>query len=222
MIHGIDVERVRASVFDLGGVLFEGGPATVVEFGLRCGLEPERWRELRRELFSDEGPWARVERGEMALEDFARLLKDTVEKAGGSVDLDRARRFMGDDGNGEGRIRREILEAIGRIRRRMPTALLTNNVAEWRESWRRTLPLDDLFDVVVDSSECGFRKPEPRIYELTRARLGVPHDGIFFVDDLGVNLKSARALGWQTLKYEDTARVLEVLEALGRGPSLRA
>jgi len=73
---------------------------------------------------------------------------------------------------------------------------------------------------VIDSSEVGVRKPEPAIYELTRARLDLPHEAIFFLDDLGVNLKAARALGWQTLRYDDTTRVLEVLDALAasRGP----
>ncbi len=79
---------------------------------------------------------------------------------------------------------------------------------------------DALFDVVIDSSEVGTRKPEPAIYEITQARLGIPHDALFFVDDLGVNLKPARALGWQTLRYDDTARVLEVLDALAVKPAL--
>jgi epoxide hydrolase-like predicted phosphatase len=96
----------------------------------------------------------------------------------------------------------------------MPTALLTNNIREWRDEWRTLIDVDALFDVVIDSCEVGTRKPETAIYEVTRERLGLPHDALFFLDDIGANLKVARALGWQTLRYDDTARVLEVLDAI--------
>src|SRR6185295_14968499 len=113
-----------------------------------------------------------------------------------------ARNFMGNTGaSATERLRSEIVDAAARLHTRMPTALLTNNIPEWRNGWRSMIDVDGLFDVVVDSSEVGMRKPEPEIYELTRAKLGLPHTAIFFLDDLGVNLKSARALGWQTLRY---------------------
>jgi len=69
--------------------------------------------------------------------------------------------------------------------------------------------------VVIDSSAVGSRKPEPRIYEITRERLGVAHDDIFFVDDIGQNLKAARSLGWQTLLYSSTEEVLDTISAIG-------
>ena len=119
------------------------------------------------------------------------------------------------------RLRPEIVAAAQRIHARMPTALLTNNVAEWRGAWRQTVEVETIFDIVIDSSEVGFRKPDVRIYEATQERLGVPHEDLFFVDDIGQNLKAARALGWQTLKYEDTGIVLEVLDALAEGEPLR-
>jgi putative hydrolase of the HAD superfamily len=112
------------------------------------------------------------------------------------------------------RLRTEIVDAAARLHGRMPTALLTNNIPEWREGWRSLIDVGALFDVVVDSCEVGMRKPEPAIYELTRAKLGVSHASLFFLDDLGVNLKAARSLGWQTLRYDDTTRVLSVLDAL--------
>ena len=71
-----------------------------------------------------------------------------------------------------------------------------------------------LFDVIIDSSEVGARKPEPRIYEITREKLGVAHDEIFFLDDIGQNLKAARALGWNTVLFTDTDEALAVLETL--------
>ena len=102
------------------------------------------------------------------------------------------------------------------LRKRLPTALLTNNIAEWREGWRRRIDVDALFDVVVDSSDEGMRKPEPGIYRLTEERLGLPGEALLFVDDLGVNLKTAMERGWQTLKYVDTADVVAALEQVAQ------
>ncbi|MEE8434741.1 MAG: HAD-IA family hydrolase, partial [bacterium] len=94
--------------------------------------------------------------------------------------------------------------------------LLTNNIAEWRERWRRRVDVDALFDVVVDSSEEGIRKPEPAIYRLTEERLGLPGEALLFVDDLGVNLKAALERGWQTLMFVDTAEVVAALEQVAQ------
>ena len=111
-------------------------------------------------------------------------------------------------------LRQEIVAACRALRARMPTALLTNNILEWRTGWRQRIPVQELFDIVVDSCEVGCRKPEPRIYALVEEQLGLPGDGLLFIDDLGVNLKSAHARGWQTVKYDDTAKVLGVLNAV--------
>jgi putative hydrolase of the HAD superfamily len=214
-VHGIDPRRVSAAVFDLGGVFLAGGVESVRGFGGRHELPSAAWDRIRAELFHEAGVWSACERGEVPFERFVARLRELVAAAGGSVSDDDARNFMGSMGDDAGqRLRREIVDATARVHAVMPTALLTNNIPEWRDGWRALLDLASLFDVVIDSSEVGMRKPEPPIYELTRERLGVPHDAIFFLDDLGVNLKPARALGWQTLRYEDTARVLEVLDAL--------
>ena len=79
-----------------------------------------------------------------------------------------------------------------------------------------------LFDHVIDSSEVGARKPEPAIYEMTRERLGVAHGEIFFIDDIGQNLKAARAFGWQTYLFRDESEALATLERLLSGARLRA
>ncbi len=220
--HDVDPARVQAAVFDLGGVFLAGGVESVRGFGARHGLAPDTWDAIRGELFHDEGIWSACERGEVTLERFVARLRELVTEAGGYVSRADAENFMGamNDRDAGRRLRREVIEAAARIHAVMPTALLTNNIQEWREGWRALLDLTALFDVVIDSSEVGVRKPETAIYELTREKLGLPHEAIFFLDDLGVNLKPARALGWQTLRYDDTERVLAVLAALtvGRPP----
>lgn len=212
----IHPERVRAAVFDLGGVLFEGGPREVAAFGQRVGVSSEEWASLRRTVFGNDGTWARLERGECSFVEFIEDLRSHVRSAGGRATVEQAAAFMGasDPLSHRSVLRQGMIDAVRALRRVMPTALLTNNVREWRQGWRRLLDTDALFDVVIDSSEVGTRKPEPAIYEITRAALGVGHHEIFFVDDIGQNLKAARSLGWQTYLFREEPAALEVLGRL--------
>lgn len=93
-------------------------------------------------------------------------------------------------------------------------ALCTNNVREWEPRWRAMLPIDDLFEVVVDSAFVGTRKPEPEIYALTLERLGLPAGACAFVDDLGPNVAAARDAGMHGIVYRDTAQAIAELQAL--------
>jgi putative hydrolase of the HAD superfamily len=209
----IEPARVRAVVFDLGGVFLEGGPSNVRAFGERIGLAPAAWDAIRDELFVRGDAWDRVERGEASLDDFARTLAERLRAEGVTVTPERARNFMGSPADRAAMpVRPQIVAACQALRRRMPTALLTNNIAEWRAGWRRRMNVDALFDLVVDSSAVGMRKPEEGIYRLVEQGLGLAGADLLFVDDLGVNLKTAARLGWQTLKYGRTDEVVAALE----------
>jgi putative hydrolase of the HAD superfamily len=93
-------------------------------------------------------------------------------------------------------------------------ALCTNNVREWEPLWRAKLPIDDLFEVVVDSAFVGTRKPEPEIYAITLERLGLPPEACAFVDDLERNVDAANQAGMRGIVFHDTAQALSELEAL--------
>jgi putative hydrolase of the HAD superfamily len=221
-IQGIDPRRVRAAVFDLGGVFIANSVQNVERFGLTLGMSRADWDALRQDLFLDSGWWDRLERAEITLDVFAEELRSRLAERGVAISHDQARNFMGSPGEPERMpLRPEIVAAARAIRRVMPTALLTNNVVEWRGGWRARLDPDNLFDAVIDSSEVRMRKPEVRIYAHTEQVLNLPGEALFFVDDLGVNLKPARERGWQTLKYVETAKVLEVLRALADAENLR-
>jgi putative hydrolase of the HAD superfamily len=211
----IDPARVRAVVFDLGGVFLEGGPSSVRAFGAKVGIAPAVWAAIARALFVEGDAWDRVERGESTLAAFAEALQARLVRAGVTISRGAAADFMGSPGDRAAMpVRPEIVAACKALRARMPTALLTNNIAEWRTAWRRRMEVETLFDLVVDSSEVGMRKPEEGIYRLVEQGLGLPGEALLFVDDLGVNLKTAHRLGWQTLKYVDTAAVVAALEAV--------
>ena len=96
----------------------------------------------------------------------------------------------------------------------MRLAILTNNVREWQPLWRRRMRIDELFELVVDSSFEGMRKPEPGIYALTLERLGVPGEACVFVDDVEVNLPPARAAGMHAVHFRDTAQAIAEIDAL--------
>jgi len=111
---------------------------------------------------------------------------------------------------------RELFDYYSTLRRErgLRFALLTNNVREWESAWRSKLPIDDLFELVVDSAFVGMRKPEPEIYALTLERLGLPGAACAFVDDLEHNVVAAREAGMHGIVYRDTAQAIAELDAL--------
>jgi len=93
-------------------------------------------------------------------------------------------------------------------------AICTNNVREWERHWRAMLPVDEIFDAVIDSAFVGTRKPEPQIYEITLERLGVTADAALLVDDIEVNCTAARELGMAAVWFQSTEQAIEEIEAL--------
>jgi epoxide hydrolase-like predicted phosphatase len=92
-------------------------------------------------------------------------------------------------------------------------AICTNNVREWERLWRAKLPVDEIFDVIVDSAFVGTRKPERRIYEITLERLGVPAEAALMVDDLELNCAAARELGMSAVWFQDNDQAIAEIEA---------
>jgi putative hydrolase of the HAD superfamily len=95
-------------------------------------------------------------------------------------------------------------------------AMLTNNVREWEPLWRSMLPVDEIFETVVDSGFVGCRKPESRIYALTLERIGHPAEACLFVDDVLVNCEGARRAGLRAVHFQDNEQAIaEIRAALG-------
>jgi epoxide hydrolase-like predicted phosphatase len=92
-------------------------------------------------------------------------------------------------------------------------AICTNNVREWEQRWRGMLPVDEIFDVVVDSAFVGARKPEPRIYELTLEALGVDAGAALLIDDIEANCAGARALGIHAVWFRSSEQAIADTEA---------
>jgi putative hydrolase of the HAD superfamily len=97
-------------------------------------------------------------------------------------------------------------------------AICTNNVREWEPLWRAMLPVDEIFDVVVDSAFEGTRKPERRIYDLTLERLGVAAGAALLIDDIEINCEAAREIGIRAVWFRSTQQAIQDTEAaLGDG-----
>jgi epoxide hydrolase-like predicted phosphatase len=203
---------IRAVIFDLGGVVMPSPLDVFRAYEARHGL-PHRFISDVVVAGGDHGAWSRFERGELDPEGFATTFEAECARAGGQVSVPDllAEISAGPDPHPE------MLEALRRIHAHgLLTAALTNNWAtsDGERSGTRLASLGSYFDVVVESAVEGLRKPDPRIYELTCARLGVEPDEAVFLDDLGVNLKSARTLGMATIKVADVRRALEELASV--------
>jgi putative hydrolase of the HAD superfamily len=203
----------RAVIFDLGGVVFPSPFEAFDAFDTTAGLPAGSVRGLIR-TSSETGAWAALERSELSLEEFFESLEGEAAEAGFTLD---ARALLASISNGFG-ARPEMVRAIQRIRDEgLKVAALTNNWSS-RDSGSDERPgspngRDALaFEVIVESSVERLRKPDPEIYHLVLARLGVPAAECVFLDDLGINLKPARAMGMTTIKVTDAGDALGELE----------
>ncbi len=109
----------------------------------------------------------------------------------------------------------ELIDYMRGLRERgYRLAICTNNVREWEQRWRAKLPVDEIFDVVVDSAFVGTRKPEPRIYQLTLERLAVSADAAVFIDDIEINCAAARELGIRSIWFRSNDQTIAELESV--------
>jgi putative hydrolase of the HAD superfamily len=204
--------RVEAVISDFGGVLTS---PLIEAFGaLRersgVGLEDIGRAMARVAEGSGRNPLYELETGRLALADFLSALGDALrEETGRDVRLD----GFEDAYFAELHPNEELIAYFRSLRSRgIRLALLTNNVREWEPLWRAKLPVDELFELVVDSAFVGMRKPDAEIYELTLARLGLPAEACAFLDDLDVNVAAAQAIGMRAIHYRTTAQAIADLE----------
>lgn len=197
-------EDFDAVLFDFGGVLADGPFEAFSRYEADNGL-PDGFVRALNAAGHDKNAWARLERGEVDLEEFYDLFEAEAQGAGGTLD---ARAVVG---SLSGELRPAMVEAVRRCREHFKTALLTNNFTSVRgnESFNW---LPELFDVIVESAVEGVRKPDPRFYAIACERLGVRPHRCVFLDDLGINLKPARALGMTTIKVSNEESALDALQ----------
>jgi putative hydrolase of the HAD superfamily len=201
---------IRAAFFDFGGVILSSPFEAFNGFEERNGL-PHDFIRTTNATNPDTNAWARFERSEVAFDEFCDLFEAECRAQGQTVAARELMPLLA------GEIRPAMVEAVRRCRERLLTACLTNNwvsfddfPADARADGRdRAL---GLFHHIIESSKVGVRKPDTRFYELACETCGVVPDEVVFLDDLGVNLKPAAAMGMTTIKVVDPFDSIEALE----------
>jgi putative hydrolase of the HAD superfamily len=207
---------VRAVVSDFGGVLTTPLIQSFVAFQDETGIAMETLGVAMQRIADRDGshPLFELERGQLSEADFLlRIAEELEPELGHRPEMHRFSEIYFDALEPNPPMIELMRELKGRGLR---MALLTNNVREWEPLWRSMVPIDELFEVVVDSAFVGCRKPDREIYDILLERLGVPTDGCLFVDDVEVNCEAARELGMTAVHFRDneqaTAEIRAALE----------
>ena len=199
---------ISAVLFDFGGVLSTSPFESFARYERAHGLEEGTIRRINS-TNPDTNAWAQLERGAVDLDRFCALFEVEASALGAELE---GRAVLGCLA---GDIRPEMVEAVRRCAEHFKTACLTNNFVPTDAVERPDVAaVYELFDVVIESSRAGVRKPDPRFYELACEALSVAPEEAVFLDDLGVNLKPARAMGMQTIKVTSSRQALGELAAI--------
>jgi len=205
---------IRAVVSDFGGVLTTPLMQGFVRIQADTGVPPAAFGAALARATATDGrnPLFELEVGAITEAEFlATIERELTRIVDGPVTLHGfGERYMGAlDPN-------EALFAHYRTlhERGVRFAMLTNNVREWEPLWRTKLPVDDIFETVVDSGFVGLRKPDRAIYAIVLERLGLPAEECVFVDDVAVNVEAAQALGFAVVHFRDTEQAIAELDAL--------
>jgi putative hydrolase of the HAD superfamily len=209
--------RIEAVISDFGGVLTTPLVDTFAALQDEDRIEPGAMRDALLRIAERDGahPLHELECGRMTEHDFLSELSAQLRADLGRDDVEMlsfAERYFAHLQPNEEMI--AFLRSLRAAGYRL--AILTNNVREWEARWRAMLPVDELFDVVVDSGFVGMRKPDPAIYRLTCERLGVAPEACLFVDDVEVNCTAAAELGMTAVVFRSNQQAIaEIREALG-------
>jgi putative hydrolase of the HAD superfamily len=209
------VSQIRAVISDFGGVLTTPLINSFASFQDRTGISAESLGDAMRAVADGDGahPLFELETGRLTEAEFLAKIEGALEPIlGHRPEMHRFSEiyFEALEPN------QPMIDLMRDLRGRgYRMALLTNNVREWEPLWRSMLPVDEIFEVVVDSGFVGIRKPDSPIYELTMERLG---DGIsaadcLFVDDAEVNIEAARALGMTAVHFRSSEQAIAEVEA---------
>ena len=208
-------QRPAAVLWDFGGVILTSPFEAFRRYEREAGLPEDFIRSLNARN-PDANAWAKMERSEVSLAEFVTLFQSEALALGHQVDGWRVLQAISGD------IRPQMVEALRRCKAAFRVACITNNMKQGDGPGMARSPdkaaavaeVMALFEHIVESSKLGFRKPDPRIYRHACDLLGVAPEQCVYLDDLGINLKPARALGMRTIKVGDPDVAIAELEAM--------
>ena len=205
----------QAVLWDFGGVILSSPFEAFNRYEAQLGLPRDFIRRVNA-VNPDHNAWAQMERGEIDMARFAELFEAEARALGGELSGHTVIELI------SGEVRPDMVEALKRVREHYRIACITNNMPAGQgpsmtrsaETAVQVAQIMALFEHVVESSKLNMRKPDPRIYRHACELLGVSPQRCVYLDDLGINLKPARAMGMATIKVEGAAQALDELEAL--------
>ena len=204
---------IEAIISDFGGVLTSSLTNSFVGALDNSGVSIEALGKAMAAITERDGcnPIFELETGRMSEAEFMGALSDELSAQRGSpVDLD----GFGERWFGHLEANQRLIDYMRELRGRgYKMAICTNNIREWEARWRAMLPVDEIFDVVVDSAFVGSRKPEPRIFQITLERLEAAPEASLFLDDVEDNCDGARRLGINAIRFRSTDQAIEEIEA---------
>lgn len=202
---------IAAVIFDLGGVVLDSPLDVFAQYERELSLPAHT---LNRNIVNagSKGAWSRLERGELTMEQFYAAFDAEMADFGVTVSGATLMQKLA----GSTSVRPRVVQAIRKLRAaKLKVAALTNNWVSDDQGSKMDV-LRSEFDVFIESTRVGLRKPDPRIYQLACHELGVTPAEAAFLDDIGLNLKAARELGMTTIKVVDIDVALtELSKAVG-------
>ena len=206
---------IKAVISDFGGVLTTPLVQSFMAFQDQTGISTETLGKAMQAATAANGdnPLYEMERGEITEVAFLEQLTDHLEPLlGHRPEMHRFKEIYFEALNPNPQMI-ELMRELEAAGYRM--AMLTNNVREWEPLWRSMLPVDEIFETVVDSGFVGCRKPESKIYAITLERLGLPAESCLFVDDVLVNCEGARKAGLTAVHFQENEQAIgEIRTAL--------
>ena len=191
----------------MGGVIVTGPFTGFARYENDNDLPADTIRSINA-TNADSNGWARYERGEIDRDDFCRIYTLEAEALGFQVDADAVLMCMKSE-----RVT-EMIALVQRLRGQIKLGMITNNLHPMDRADSLIADVLEAFDVIIESSVEGVRKPDPAIYQRACERLAVDAERCVFLDDLGVNLKPARAMGMTTIKVIDPVAAADELATL--------
>ncbi|HQV58832.1 MAG TPA: HAD-IA family hydrolase [Ilumatobacteraceae bacterium] len=204
------MSRLRAVLWDFGGVILASPFEAFNHYERDHGLPVDFIRTVNATNPHDNA-WAHLERSQISAAQFADEFAAESEALGHRVDGNAVLGLLA------GEVRPEMVAALDVVKAAgYKTACLTNNIVSYDDAPPRPDVADALarFDALIESAKVGVRKPEPRFYEIACEVLDVHPDECVFLDDLGINLKTARQMGMTTIKVVSSDQARAELGAL--------
>jgi putative hydrolase of the HAD superfamily len=212
-VNNTNLKAIKAVLWDFGGVLTTSPFEAFNRFEVNSGLPKDIIRTINS-TNPDTNAWAQLESASIQVDEFDNIFAAEAKALGHEIRGRQVLALLSGD------VRIDMVNALKKIKTKFQVACITNNVktgtgpgmATDSKRVQGVAAVMELFDLVVESSKVGVRKPDPKIYQLTCESIGVSADECVFLDDLGINLKPAKALGMRTIKVVDPESAIAELE----------